>query len=328
MPVKGLYNNGKNKYLLINIYNSQTDYTMYNLKNSDYNDILNLAHRCISCLKNGSTTESILLEILRLFRADEAVFLSPNGRYNGVNLEGSFALCRDRSFLTKYADRFWRYDPLYDIQFCSKPENLVFKTDDIIPYSQMVELDYYKSFLRPQNLLSELVIRLYSGGSTFGAISLQRYQEHSYFEMKDVFKASLLVPYLVNIFETAERILNIDEERVLLEQWMESCSEGIILLDSEFKPLYLNSKAKIFCLQLNGMDEEATQDISSVKIQVPQIIIQDCKTIKISYKESGAQQSHSNRITNTKYKNSYYIQYFPVFFPSPEPRMPRFIIFL
>lgn len=301
---------------------------MYTLNKNDYDDVLNLINCCISCLKNGGKTEDILFEMLKSFEADDVVFLSANNNYEGVNLANSYVLRRDRSFLTQYADYFWRHDPLYQMQFYPTSNNPVFKTDDVIPYSQMVKLEYYDSFLRPQNLLGELIIRLYSKDGIFGVISLQRFTEHPNFEEKDTQKASLLVPYLNNIFEIANRFTKINEERMLWEQWMESHSEGIILLDSEFKPMYINSKAKLFCILLNGMNKKVLYDAMSTETSIPQIIIQDCKNLTRPDEANNPLQSHSNRIVNIKHKRRYYVQYLPIILPSSELPVPRFIIFL
>jgi DNA-binding CsgD family transcriptional regulator len=301
---------------------------MYILNKNDYDDILNLICCCISCLKNVEKKEGMLYEMLKLFKADEAVFLSAKNNYEGVNLTNSYSICNDRSYLKQYADYFWHYDPLYKKQFYTTPNNLVFKTDDVIPYSQMVKLEYYNSFLRPQNLLGELIIRLYSKGKTFGVISLQRYKNHPAFEKKDVLKASLLAPYLVNIFETANGFKKINDERILFEQWMDSHSEGIILLDSEFKPIYINSKAKLFCLLLNGIKETVLYDAMHIHISIPQIIIQDCKNLIRPNDANELTRSHCNRIVGIKHVKRYYIQYFPIMLPSSERPMPHFVVFL
>jgi DNA-binding CsgD family transcriptional regulator len=301
---------------------------MYILNKNDYDDLLDLIYFCISCLKNGWNTKNMLAKMLKSFKADEAVFLSANNNYEGVNLTNSYALCKDRSYLTQYADYFWRYDPLYKMQFFPKPSNPVFKTDDVIPYSQMVKLEYYHSFLQPQNLLGELIISLYSKDSVSKAISLQRYQEHPGFEKKDVKKASLLVPYLVNVFETANRLRKINDESTLLEQWMESHSEGIILLDSEFKPIYINSKAKLFCRLLNGVNEGVLFDVINTEISIPQVIIQDCKSLIKPDEANKPLKNFGNRIINVKHKDRYYVQYFPIILPSSEQPIPHFIVFL
>ena len=266
--------------------------------------------------------------ILKSFQADQAVFLSATHNEKGVDLANSYALCPDRSYLNQYAEYFWRYDPLYQMQFCPTPDHLVFKTDDIIPYSQMVKLEYYNSFLRPQNLLWELIIRLHSKGNVWGVISLQRFREHPNFDLADIRRASLLVPYLNNIFEIANKFIKINEERMILEQWLESQSEGLILLDSEFKPLYINSEAKLFCSIVNNKNKKVFYRDRSIDTTIPQVIVQDCQSLVTLIDKDGMLKSHSNKFFNIEPKKKYYVQYFPVISPSSQLPVPRFIIFL
>jgi DNA-binding CsgD family transcriptional regulator len=301
---------------------------MDNIAYKDYDDILRLVCSCVSCLKSGGKTENILFEMLKAFKADEAVFLSANNNYEGVNLTNSYAICKDKSYLTQYADYFWRYDPLYKMQFYPTSVNPVFKTDDVIPYSEMVKLEYYYSFLRPQNVLAEMIIRLNTKNSVLGAISLQRYKEHPGFEKKDVLKGSLLVPYLISVFEMADRFRKIDDERILLEKWIESHAEGIILLDSEYKPMYVNSQARIFCQLLSGMCEKVTRNSITMDVVIPQVIIQECKNLTLMNEVNIPMQDHSNRIFSINHKRRYYLQYFPVILHSEERNTPYFVIFL
>ncbi len=297
---------------------------MYTLDYNDYDDTLKLINRCVLCLKNGGKIEDILFAILKSFEADQAVYLSANN--NGVDLSNSYALCPDRSYLNQYANYFWRYDPLYDKQFCHEPDNLVFKTDDVIPYSQMVKLEYYNSFLRPQNLLGELIIRLYSKDDILGAISLQRFRDHTSFNVKDTQKASLLAPHLISIFKTANKMIKLNEELMLLEEWMESHTDGIILLNAQFRPLYLNFKARLFCLRMNNVNEKI--DWESTGLALPGIILQDCLNLTKTQEHATSINSVANKIISTENQGRYFVQYFPLCSPSSELKMPRFIIFL
>jgi DNA-binding CsgD family transcriptional regulator len=293
---------------------------------NDYDAVLKFINRCVVCLKNGGKAEDILFAILKFFEADQAVFLSATDK--GVDLSNSYALCPDRSYLTQYANYFWRFDPLYDKQFCPEPDNLAFKTDDVIPFSQMVKLDYYNSFLRPQNLLGELIIRLCSKDAVLGAISLQRFKDHPHFDMKDTRKASLLVPCLVNIFETAHKIIQIDEEHALLEEWMESHNEGIILLNSQLKPLYFNSKARLFCSRMNGTLANGSTGRGDVNIVLPDTILLDCVNLVTTQNYPPPVSSHTNKIINMEDQSKFFVQYFPVSLTAAETKTARFIIFL
>ncbi len=297
------------------------------LDSIDYDDVLKAINRCILCLKNGGKVEDVLYAVLNAFNADQAVFLSVNN--NSVDLTNSFAICPDSTYLNKYADYYWRYDPLFNRQVSMEPYDPVFKTDDVIPFSQMVKLDYYNSFLKPQNLLGELVIRLCSKEAVFGAICLQRLRNHPRFNIKDTGKATLLVPYLLNIFETAHKISKTNDELSLLEDWMESHVEGIILLDSNYNPLYMNSKANLFCLQMNNQNEKNLKDSGNIHIILPKIFVQECMDLRGAQDyDNSLGKNYTSKIITAENKGRYFIQYFPIDSPLSEPKTPRFIIFI
>jgi DNA-binding CsgD family transcriptional regulator len=293
---------------------------------NDYDDALELINQCVLCLKDGGNIENILGAMLKSFEADQAVFLSAKNK--GVDLLNSHTLCADKSYLNQYADHFWRYDPLFDMQFCPTPDNLVFKTDDIIPYSRMVELEYYNSFLRPQNLLGELIIRLYIKQNFLGAISLQRFKDRPNFTIKDTRKASLLVPYLFNIFETAHTFFKMNEELTLLEESMESQNKGIILLDSQYKPLYFNSKARSYCQVLLGVYDQPLSNGDRDNIAIPDLIIQDCLNLTRTLDSQDFPGGLANRILETENQMRFFVQYFPIASPNRNLQRIRFIIFL
>jgi DNA-binding CsgD family transcriptional regulator len=298
---------------------------MYTLDYKDYNDVLALINNCVLCLRNGGNKEEILSAMLQSFSADQAVFLSAGNKR--IDLSNSYALGAGRSYLNQYVDYFWRYDPLYERQFYTDQNSLVFKTDDVIPYSKMVKLEYYNSFLRPQKLLGELIIRLYSNDIFLGVISLQRFKNHRFFDSKDIRKATLVVPHLINIFETADKLGKANEKITLLEEWMESYTEGIILIDAQRKPLFLNSKANLFCTSIFGQNEKFAR-LTNTENTLPELLIQDCEELERMQTSGISPSSHINRIINTGDQRIYFAQYFLVFSPSPETKSYRFVVFL
>lgn len=148
---------------------------MSDLNRNDLEDILKLVNFCMAHIKSGNVDpHDLLLEMHKIFRSNDAEFFPSNRSLNGVELLNSVSIRESREGLVKYANHYWRYDPLYSAQFCLTPTNRVFKTDDVIPYSQLKKLDYYQEYLRHINWLGELVIRLCTEDGFWGTISLSR----------------------------------------------------------------------------------------------------------------------------------------------------------
>ncbi len=134
---------------------------MYNLSRNDLEEILKFVNFCMTNIKTGNVDpKDLLTEMLGIFRSYDAEFFPSNQSLNGVDLSKSFSIKEGRADLVKYVNHYWRYDPLYSAQFNLQPVNRVFKTDDVISYSQIKKLDYYREYLQHINWFGELVIRL------------------------------------------------------------------------------------------------------------------------------------------------------------------------
>lgn len=300
---------------------------MYKLSRDDLEDILKLVNFCMTRIKAGNVNPGELLtEMLKIFRSYDAEFFPSNQALNGVDLSNTFSIKEERADLAKYVDYYWRYDPLYAAQFCATPVNRVFKTDDIISYSQLKKLDYYQEYLRNINWFGELVIRLCSDDGFWGTMSLTRSPKQPYFNGTDVQKAEFLLPYLINTFETTMIFSKINEERKALEQWLESRPDGIILLDAKLRFLYCNNHARQLCQALSGMGKEALSKHQNTDIALPRPLAEDCKYLVNMFNSNGA--FTNNRIINTRYGERYYVRYTFINQSYQEISLPCFIIHL
>ncbi len=298
---------------------------MYELDRNDLKDILGIVNFCMARIKTGSLdTRDLLIRMLDVFQSYDAQFFPSNRSYNGVDLSNSYSVKESSADLEKYIEYYWRYDPLYSAQFSPTPTNRVFKTDDIIPYSQLKKLNYYREYLERINWFGELVIRLCTDDGFWGSISLCRSPKQPFFDRTDVQKAEFLLPYLIDTFEATIFLARIIGEHKVLEQWLESRPDGIILLDAKLRSLFYNEKARQFCLSLSGMQMEDLSNYQSTDIAVPGAIVEDCKYLTRMFESQGV-FSH-NRIINTKFGERYYIKYTLISQSYPEITLPCFIV--
>lgn len=230
----------------------------------------------------------IVSEMAKNFQAKDAVFFSQSQKKNEIDWENSFSLYSDKSYLGKYISYYRHLDPLYPAQFNRQPVMTVFKTDDIIPYSELIKLEYYSDFLRPQKQCKELIIRLCSSLYFFGVIALQRSEKQPNFNNNDMLMARSFIPHLLNMFQNESLLSKTYEEHKLLECWLESQAEGIILLDNKLQPIYCNSIAKEISIlmapklyktnkRVNGSDSD--------EFLLPREIIQDCVELRKQFRQ-------------------------------------------
>ena len=281
---------------------------MYNLSRSDLEEVLSLVNFCMSHIKMGHVDpKDLLTEMLKTFRSYDAGFFPPNQSLTGVDLSNSFSIKEPKADQARYIDHYWQYDPLYSAQFTPEPTNLVFKTDDVIPYSKLKKLDYYQEYLQHINWFGELVIRLCTNDGFWGTLSISRSPNQPYFDSTDVQKAEFLLPYLINTFEATTFFSKINEERKAFKQWLESRPEGIVLLDAEMHPIFYNDKARQICGPLSGLKPDSICTYQHAYITLPGIIIEDCKQLVDSHDYRSC--FSRNRIINTTNGERYFIKY-------------------
>jgi DNA-binding CsgD family transcriptional regulator/PAS domain-containing protein len=298
---------------------------MYNLSRNDLEEILKFVNFCMTRIKTGNVDpKELLAEMLKIFQSYDAEFFPSNQSSNGVDLSNSFSIKEGKADLVKYVDHYWRYDPLYSAQFSTKPTNQVFKTDDVISYSQLKKLDYYREYLQQINWFGELVIRLCTNEGYWGTISISRSSKQPYFNHTDVQKAEFLLPYLINTFEATMFFSKINGERKAFEQWLESRPEGIILLDTKLQPVFYNNKARQMSRPLSEIKSESLIKYQNADITLPQSIAEDCQRLADS--RDSNQSLPNNRIINTKNGDRYYIRYTLINQLCQEILLPYFII--
>ena len=298
---------------------------MAKLKGKDLDEIVSLMQLYPGPVKTSDDTIRFLQETKKAFDSDELVFLYPNNWANGIDLKRSFSLQQKNSFLSRYADYFWRYDPLYNAELSYENDALAFRTQDVIPYKHFTKLKYYCDFFQPQNLFSELVIRLFFKSFFLGAISLLRSKNKPLFNKTDIRKAELLIPYIVNTVDVGDMFSRSFEEQRLFEQWLESQAEGIILLDSNFRTLYHNSRADLFCLLITGRKNPSMEDGNFGIIPIPDVIIQDCRCLTRTHQDKNS-SGYDNRIVNLGNQKRYHLQYFMFYSADTENLRPSYII--
>lgn len=299
------------------------------MKAQDYKEILNLIYLCSFCPNWKEKLKEVLSGMLKKFRANDAVFFMGNQDMGGIDWANCFSLYGDKLYLTQYSNFYWRYDPLYSAQFDPRPRKTVFKTDDIIPYSEMLKIEYYNDFLRPQDQLGEMLIRLHSGNKLLGVIALQRSIKQAPYDKTDVLKARILAPYLVNALQNATLLSKINEELGLLQHWLESQSEGIVILDYALRPMYCNSVARWICLCLlekGHKPSKHSNQLDSENFPIPPEIVQDCSGLKRRFESTkGSKCLYYEKIISAEY-NKFLIKYNLTWSSQQRSSMPYFVI--
>jgi DNA-binding CsgD family transcriptional regulator len=295
------------------------------LNQRDYKDVLKIGNLCISSL-NKSSLEimDILSEICDIFQGNNVEYFPPNETLGGADLEKACSLNGPEWALKEYMDYYWSIDPLFNTQFCSTLNNPVFKTDDIISYDQLKNLEYYKKYLVKINSFSELVIRLCDKDGFYGTFSISRSLTQPCFNDKDVYKAKLVLPYLMNLFQGIHHFSRVGSELITLKYWVNLMLEGFFVIDSKFNLVFSNEKAQGLYQKLSEANKGIEFRQHNIDTNMPLQIFKDCKYLFEKFGKSDGPFS-MHRIITSDTEERYCIRYFLIKDDVREPSLACFI---
>jgi DNA-binding CsgD family transcriptional regulator len=256
------------------------------LTNQDYQDVLKVITCSDFSLDPRHIREQIISTTQKIFYSKAAIFFLCNNKHTGLDFSDVVSIDIDKRWLQRYKEYYWRLDPIYRAAF--NETYAAFRTFDVISQFQWTKLEYYNEFCKPQRYGEELVICLRLGNKLLGKIVLLKIRRN--FDKKDVFKASLMAPHITTSLHNAILFSQINNEKQILNDIIDSKNEGLLLLDSMLQPVFLNRKCKEICLQLLSQETERSEKKESDDVLIPSEIARDCLNI---------QKSVSNKKTTT-----------------------------
>ncbi|MEM3448252.1 MAG: hypothetical protein QXW43_06140 [Candidatus Methanomethyliaceae archaeon] len=254
---------------------SATSHTISVLTTEDLFDILNIVRIPYENLDPLKMRQKIAIMIKRAFNASGVVFFASDREGRQLNNLDMVGTGINPKYLYQWATYYCHLDPLQREQI----GGMVCKITDIIPPSRWIKLRIYNEFYRPQNIYYKLSMSLKIGDRLLGRIGVFRPKDGRDFSKREIQKANMLVRYLSiaiwNAFQLSEM-----KCKELFYKCMEGQETiGIIVLDSDLKPVFMSKKAKELCLLFHSEKKtEGSSDLSP--LSVPRVFISDCLNLK------------------------------------------------
>ncbi len=296
------------------------------LTSKDFKDVLRLIHLSQSSREIEALRRELLKEMEGVFRIQSANFFLSNDDLKKIDIGNVMSLGIEKNYIDQYNEYYYLYDPFRSALDTGKA---VVKTDDILPYSDLKRLEYYNDFLLPQKIHHELVIFLRSGSRPLGVIALFRPKNHPSFACREIQKASLLAPYLSKSLETIFLLERLDREKGL---WGTACDLfpwGILILDSQFRLINWNLKAKNICLSLSQNTMAQCRGSPEESCLIPPQVLEECSALKeLSQQENPFEALKRCRIVPVSYTERIQIKINLIKESFKEYKIPFFLVIL
>jgi DNA-binding CsgD family transcriptional regulator len=185
-------------------------------------------------------------------------------------------LIEDKHYPALYQDGFFHQSPLLKAAVSST--KTVLKIGNSISCRDWERSDYFNAFIMPQNLYWELFLTLRWKDNLEGMFTLWRPRRQMDFQPVDIARAEILAPHLTLAVHNISTLSKISGWRSKLPGG-ETNSDGLLLLDQRFRPVYSNAKAREICLYLYNKMPADTVNIEKGEFPVPSCIVKDCSEL-------------------------------------------------
>jgi DNA-binding CsgD family transcriptional regulator len=262
------------------------------LTNADHRDILNLAYLANCCEGLESFEDILSVHLSKIFHSECTTFhviekcdsprLVKMAETRSFYFDGNSLKEEDKLYPKLYNDYYYKHSPLLAKALSSS--KTVFKTGSSISFQNWEMTEIYNYFIRPQNIYRELFLALRWKGNLIGMITLWRSRKQPDYSKRDVLKAEMLAPHLAVAIHNIGMFSKIHHGKESFISTDTPDTEGLLLLDQKFKPIYLNAKAKEICQHLSGAAANGASNLEGEEFPVPSCIIDNCSELLHSLK--------------------------------------------
>ncbi len=174
-----------------------------------------------------------------------AATLGGNGAVLGISGEGRrfsayVAPLTEPAFLTSYNVYYHKISPLMP-RIKALPAGSVATDRMVLPRSEFEKSEIYNDWILPQGLCNKLYTVLSSDPDQRIMIGVHRTQE---FDEDQIEVCRLLAPHLQRAMAITLKLRRLEAERGGLAEILDQLDDGVILLDAEVRPLFVNRAAE------------------------------------------------------------------------------------
>lgn len=232
--------------------------------------------------------KSILRCLSEGFRSDQVLF--------AIHKEDSDSLDfvlrnMDEKFNRMYLDYYFALDPFQVVSGQTDSLKLVpgplsrkgvVRLEDLVDYPSYLFSEYYNDFLRPQKSFHEAVTYLRTGTEVLGFISLFRPKTQEAFSSEEVELLRILSNYLSVTMENINLRSKIELGNAVIEVIRKQSPHGLMIFDEGMRLIHMNSKAREYCKEMNGVSALSKEMLPSTS----SILLQDCLALRDEVKKS------------------------------------------
>ncbi len=244
-------------------------------------DLLEFA-RVASEAKNVQVLRSKTLPLARkIFESESTIiWLTDQNNHLSEPMEENVP----HHFFPLYRNYYHRKNPFDPVNMGFDPANMgpfaggAFTMEQIVPYRDFKETEYFNDFIRPQKIRRQMVVYVRVNNQLTSAICTHRTKNRQ-FDKEDLAAGKMVSLQLSAAFERIQMLQEVKKKGSFFQTLLESTDVGIAALDLGRNPLFMNRKAVDICESVKKgafSGFESHQGASPI----PPPVLKDCEALE------------------------------------------------
>jgi len=125
--------------------------------------------------------------------------------------------------------------------------------DRLLPYGEFIRTDFYRDFMRPQNLHHQLIAVLDAQAGAVSTLTLSRSKQLGAFKGEAVRGLKALVPCLRKALRVNHRMAGAGQDDIVSREVLDLLPLGVLILNSKGKVLEMNRRAVALLGEHDGL---------------------------------------------------------------------------
>ncbi|MEW6663804.1 MAG: LuxR C-terminal-related transcriptional regulator [Thermodesulfobacteriota bacterium] len=212
------------------------------LSSDRISDLMEFA-RIASCAQDIQTLRSeTLLPIRRAFRSDSTILWLID--QNNMAIQPLEVNIQHR-FFPMYRDYYFRKNP-FDPTNLGSFRGTALSMERIVPYNDFQRSEYYNDFIRPQKIRRQMAVYIRLRNRLTSLICTHR-SSNRMFNDEDLAAGDMVSRHLSVAFDRIQMIEEVKKKGSFFRMILDSTDAGILVLDLQKRPVFINRKAADIC---------------------------------------------------------------------------------
>jgi DNA-binding CsgD family transcriptional regulator len=252
-------------------------------------DLVEISRGVFACLRVDDLRREALRILEKVFKTNTCSFFLADESGKRIAMDCCISRNIREESISSYAQYYCRLDPMPN--GVNRPVSdvpSVVTLDEVIPYKDLIQTEFYNDFYKPQSIYHEMALLLKSGNRMLGAVGLNRPRDADNFSPQEKVKAEIVTEILAGGLGQAASMERLAKWKEMIDSFARDLPyRGILVLDGSLNLIYASEEAK----EVVPLPQERGGWKEDVSLMLPKRLLMGCQELLKNRRHKGGPEA-------------------------------------